>query len=155
MCNSTDPLEVVIVACKHGCCVSETIKNLLSAWKTALIILLVGWEYWNQTHVVFSLHVMCQRIINNKEAFITEMRSLVTRRLYGQAVEKIIMVYSEVCENATETKQWLQKECSIKVNRIKSNKNPKAANKGAAYFKSIYNSLQLFWSQYAFKKTFF
>lgn len=86
---------------------------------------------------------MCQRIINNKEAFISEMCSLVTRRLYGQAIEKK-MVYSQLRENATETKQWLQKECSIKVNRIKSNKNPKAANKGAACFKSIYNSVQLF-----------
>lgn len=70
------------------------------------------------------------------------MCSLVTRRLYAQAIKKK-MVYShrERRGNATDTKQWLQKECSIKGNRIKSNKNPKAANnKRAACFKSIYNS---------------
>lgn len=37
---------------------------------------------------MFSLHVMCQRINNNKEAFVTEVGSLVTRRSYGQAIEK-------------------------------------------------------------------
>lgn len=67
------------------------------------------------------------------------------------------MVYShgEQQEKATETKGWMQKEGSIKVDRIKSNKTPKAANKGAADCECIYNTAQFFPSQYAFKKTFF
>lgn len=102
---------------------------------------------------MYSLRVMCQRIIKNKEAFITEMCSLVTQRLNGQVTQKMVYSHGELNEKATETKQRMQKECSIKVNRIKSNKNPKAANKGAAYCDCsdcIYNTVQLFPSQYAF-----
>lgn len=67
------------------------------------------------------------------------------------------MAYShgELHEKATEPKQWMQKECSIKGNRIKSNKNPKAAHKGAAYSGRIYNTVQLLPSQYTFTFLFF
>lgn len=146
----------LLLACKHGCCANEIReKSLLSAWKTALIILLVCWEYRDQTHIVFSLHVTCPRSIKKKEAVTTEMWSLVTRRFYGQVTPQMVCSHRERHEKATETKRRMQKEASIKDQRIKSNKTPKAANKGAASCECIYNAVQFFPSRHAFRKTYF